>query len=134
MIPYLPSRSPSIRSEVKIIKIGLSARNGNVNDRGDSFIAFMYNMSAVTSRGAKMSRVRKNGQSRLGISINGRSRSRKGMENPIRTQAIRYSPLFLSDRLQMASADVTKKAERRESRNQFTDTHRKKMKVMITKQ
>ena len=59
MIPNLSSRSPSIKSEVKIIKIGLSARNGSVNDRGDSFIAFMYNMSAVTSRGAKISRVRK---------------------------------------------------------------------------
>ena len=114
MIPNLSSFSPRMRLEVKIIKAGLNAKNGNVNDKGDNLMAFMYNMSAVISNGSNVSTARKKYMSRLGISANGRSKSKNGAANPTRTQATRYSLLLASDFLQSASADAVKKPQRRD--------------------
>lgn len=123
MIPNPSSLSPSMRFEVKIIKMGLNARNGKVTDKGDILIAFMYNMSAMVSNGNKMSITRKKWISSLGISTHGKSKSKKGVANPTRTQAMRYSLLSTSDFLQRASADAVKKAQNRERRNQFKADH-----------
>lgn len=119
MIPYLSSLSPSMRFEVKIMKIGLNARNGNVKDKGDSLIAFMYNMSAVVSKGSKIRMARKKYMSNFGTAIKGRIKSKKGAANPTRTQATRYSLLSRRDFLQRASADAVKKAQDRGRKNQF---------------
>jgi len=122
-IPNLSSLSPSIRFEVKIKKTGLNAKNGNVKDKGDNLIAFMYNMSAVISKGSKISMTRKKYMSNLGIWIKGRIKSKKGAANPTRTHAMRYSLFSTSDFLQHASADATKKALSRDSRIQFKADH-----------
>jgi len=122
-IPNLSSLSPSIRFEVKIKKIGLNAKNGNVKDKGDNLIAFMYNMSAVISKGSKISMTRKKYMSNLGIWIKGRIKSKKGAANPTRTHAMRYSLFSTSDFLLSASADATKKALSRDSRIQFKADH-----------
>mgnify|MGYP003406806591 FL=1 len=105
------------------MKIGLSARNGKVMDNGDSLIAFMYNMSAIVSNGTKKSSARKKYRSKFGSSVKGRMQSKKGVANPIRTQAMRYSLLSKSDFLQRASADAVKKAQSRDRRNQFKANH-----------
>ena len=56
--PYFPNLSPRMRFEVKIIKIGLNARNGKVMDKGDILIAFMYKMRAMVSNGNSRSMAR----------------------------------------------------------------------------
>lgn len=88
-------------------------------DKGDILIAFMYNMRATASNGSKMSITTKKCLSNRGISIKGRSKSKKGVANPTRTQAMRYSLLPASDFLQRASADAAKKAQSRDRKNQF---------------
>ena len=123
MIPNLSSFSPRMRFDVKIIKTGLKAKNGKVNDKGDDLMAFMYKMSAVISKGSKMSTARKKYMSSFGISVKGRSKSKNGAANPTRTQAMRYSLLLTSDFLQRASADAVKKAHSRDRRNQFKTNH-----------
>lgn len=95
-------------------------------DKGDIFIAFIYNMRATVSNGSKMSIARKKWTSNLGISMNGKSRSKKGVANPTRTQAIRYSLLSASVFLQRASADAVKKAQNRDRKNQFKADHLRK--------
>lgn len=108
-----------MRFEVKIIKIGLNAKNGNVNDKGDDLMAFMYNISAVVSKGSKTSTARKKYLSNFGISVKKRSESKNGAANPTRIQATRYSLSSISDFLQRASADAAKKAHSRDRKNQF---------------
>ncbi len=88
-------------------------------------IAFMYNMSAVISKGSKISMTRKKYMSNLGIWIKGRIKSKKGAANPTRTHAMRYSLFSTSDFLLSASADATKKALSRDSRIQFKADHEK---------
>ena len=123
MIPNSSSFSPRIRFEVKIIKTGLNAKKGNVVDKGDRLIAFVYKMSAVISSGSKMITTIKKCMSKLGISIKGRSNSRKGAANPTCTQATRYSLLLTSDFLESASADAEKKAQSRDNMNQFKENY-----------
>ena len=123
MIPNLSSLSPRMRFEVKIIKTGLNAKKGNVMDKGDILIAFVYKMRAVISSGSKMITTIKKFMSNLGISIKGRSNSRKGAANPTCTQATRYSLLLTSDFLESASAEAEKKAQSKDRRNQFTMNH-----------
>ena len=123
MIPNLSSLSPRMRFEVKIIKTGLNAKKGNVMDKGDILIAFVYKMRAVISSGSKMITTIKKFMSNLGISIKGRSNSRKGAANPTCTQATRYSLLLTSDFLESASADAEKKAQSRDNMNQFKANH-----------
>lgn len=118
-IPNLSNLSPKMRFEVKIIKIGLNARNGNVMDKGDILIAFIYNIRAMVSNGSKMSIATKKWMSILGISMKGKSKSKKGPANPMRTQAMRYSLLSRSDFLLRASADAAKKAQDKDKKSQF---------------
>ena len=80
-------------------------------------------MSAVISKGSKISMTRKKYMSNLGIWIKGRIKSKKGAANPTRTHAMRYSLFSTSDFLQNASADATKKALNRDSRIQFKADH-----------
>ena len=61
--------------------------------------------------------------SNLGISMKGKSKSKKGVANPTRTQATRYSLLLRSDFLQRASADAVRKAQSRDRRNQSKANH-----------
>ena len=105
--------------EVKIIKIGLNARNGNVMDKGDILIAFIYNMRAMVSNGSKMRIATKKCLSIPGISMKANNKSKKGEANPIRTQAMRYSLLSRSDFLLRASADAAKNAQSKDRKNQF---------------
>ena len=123
MIPNLSSFSPRMRFEVKIIKAGLNAKNGNVNDKGDDLMAFMYNMSAVISNGSNVSTARKKYMSRLGISVKGRSKSKNGAANPTPAQPTRDLLLLASDFLQSASADAVKKAQSRDNMNQVNANH-----------
>jgi len=123
MIPNLSSLSPRMRFDVKIIKIGLNAKNGNVKDKGDDLMAFIYKMRAVISSGSKMGTTIKKFMSNLGISIKGRSNSKKGAANPTCTQATRYSLLLTSDFLDSASAEAEKKAQSRDNMNQFKANH-----------
>ncbi|GIK12680.1 MAG: hypothetical protein BroJett002_13870 [Candidatus Brocadia sinica] len=92
-------------------------------DKGDTLIAFMYNIRAMVSNGNKISIARKKYMSSLGISMKGKSKSKKGVANPTRTQATRYSLLSRSDFLQRASADAAKKAQNSDRRNQFKADH-----------
>lgn len=126
MIPYLFNFSPRIRFEVKIIKIGVKAKNGRVKDKGEALMAFMYSMSAVISKGSETNIARKKYPSNLGISIKGKIKSTKGVANATRTHATRYSLLSVRDFLQNASVVAVKKAQRRDRRNQFKVDHRKK--------
>ena len=103
--------------------MGLNAKNGKVKDKGDTLIAFMYKISAVISNGSKKRSARKKCVSNLGISIKGRIKSKKGVANPTRTQAIRYSLLSTRDFLQKASAVAAKNAQNRDKRNQFKANH-----------
>jgi len=96
-------------------------------DKGDNLIAFMYNMSAIVSNGSKMSIARKKYMSNFGTSVKGRIKSKKGVANPTRTQAMRYSLLSRSDFLQRASADAVRKAQSRDRRNQSKANHWGKM-------
>ena len=112
-----------MRFDVKIIKTGLNAKKGNVMDKGDNLIAFVYKMSAIISSGSKMVTTIKKFMSNLGISIKGRSNSRKGAANPTCTQATRYSLLLTSDFLESASAEAEKKAQSRDNMNQFKANH-----------
>ena len=123
MIPNLSSLSPRMRFDVKIIKTGLNAKKGNVMDKGDNLIAFVYKMRAVISSGIKMVTTIKKFMSNLGISIKGRSNSRKGAANPTCTQATRYSLLLTSDFLESASAEAEKKAQSKDNMNQFKANH-----------
>ena len=112
-----------MRFDVKIINMGLNAKNGKVMDKGDVLIAFMYNMSAIISNGSKISTVTKKHKSNLGTSMKGRINSKKGEANPTCTQATRYSLLLKSDFLQRASADAEKKAQSRDNMSQFKANH-----------
>ncbi len=123
IIPNLSSLSPRMRFEVKIINIGLNAKNGNVMDNGDILIAFVYKIRAVISSGIKMVTTTKKFMSNLGISIKGRINSKKGAANPTCTQATRYSLLLTSDFLESASAEAEKKAQSRDNMNQFKANH-----------
>jgi len=122
-IPNLSSLSPRMRFDVKIINIGLNAKNGKVMDKGDILIAFIYNMSAIISNGSKISIVTKKHKSNLGTAMKGRINSKKGEANPTCTQATRYSLLLKSDFLQRASADAEKKAQSRDNMSQFKANH-----------
>jgi hypothetical protein len=99
-------------------------------DKGDILIAFIYNIRAMVSNGSNVNTARKKWMSNLGISMNGKSKSKKGVANPARTQAIRYSLLSASDFLQRASADAVKKAQSRDRKNQSKANHWGKYKIL----
>ena len=51
MKPDLSGLSPRIIYDVPIKKTGVKDKNGSVSERGDTFIAFIYNNRAIISSG-----------------------------------------------------------------------------------
>jgi hypothetical protein len=114
--PFISGTSPRIIKLVIIKNTGVRAKKGIVIERADIFIALIYRIIAMISRGISRNDIKKNVRSRWGISINGKNSIRIGTAYPNLTHAIKYSEEDLTAILLIVSVVAKKNPQRREER------------------
>jgi hypothetical protein len=80
-----------MRKEVSIRKTGVKDIKGMASERGECFMALMYKMRAIISRGARRRMLYQKTRFRVGMWIKGSIGRRKGMVKVHRAQPTRYT-------------------------------------------